>query len=292
MLVREKRHYKSGADAALIWISGGLILSGVVLAADVHGNPWSYCLVTLLLAVWFVLRFADVSMSIVAHGALLALLFSVLSETGTAGKIIIPFAVMIVSLVVYLLSLKLSRVHTYRHYKSCLDTLQSIALLTLYLGGNYFVVRELSIEMFNLDLQPGQDIAGGVFFWILTIVLPLVYIFLGIRRKDRILIVVGLLLIAAMVYTIRFYHSIAPLEVAMTSGGIAMIAVAYGLIRYLKVPRHGFTADSSDERHTMEAVQIESLIIAQTMSHAPGPAPDQYNFGGGTGGGGGASGEY
>lgn len=292
VMVKEKRHYKSGADAALIWSSGGFILSGFMIITEVEAHPLVYCLLTLLLASWFVLRFADVSMTIVMHGALLASIFSLLIDTGTAGKVIIPFAVMIVSLAVYLLALKLSRTHACRHYTNCLDMWQCLALLTLYAGGNYFIVRELSIEMFNLDLQPGQDIAGGWLFWILTIALPLVYIGLGIRKKNRILIGIGLILIAAMVYTIRYYHSIAPLEVAMTLGGIGMIAVAYGLIRYLKVARHGFTADSSDERHTMEAVQIESLIIAQTMSQAATPPADQYNLGGGTGGGGGASGEY
>ena len=251
-MVREKKHYKSGADAALIWISGGFILSGVVMASNADGSPWVYCLVVLILSVLFVLRFADMGMSIVAHGALLALLFSVLESLGTVGTIIVPFAVILVSLGIYIVSLKLSKIHTYRHYKSCLQVLQCVSLLTLYLGGNYFVVRELSVEIFNLDLQPGQDIAGFWFFWILTITLPLLYIYLGIRRKDRILIGIGLLLIAAMVYTIRYYHSVAPLEVAMTLGGVAMIAVAYGCMRYLKVPRNGFTADSAHERHTME----------------------------------------
>ncbi|ACU60075.1 hypothetical protein [Chitinophaga pinensis] len=291
-MVKDKKHYKSGADAALIWIAGGFILGGVILAANAEGNPWGYCLVTLLLSTLFVLRFADVGMSIVAHLSLLALLFSILEYLGTPGKIVVPFTVMLISLGVYIVSLKLSKIHTYRHYKTCLQVLQGVSLLTLYLGGNYFVVRELSIEMFNLDLAEGQDIAGGWIFWILTVALPLLYIYLGIRRKDRILIGVGLLLIAVMVYTIRYYHSVAPLEVAMTVGGLVMIGIAYGLIRYLKVPRNGFTADSANERNMMEAVQIESLIIAQTMSHTPSPQPDQYNYGGGTGGGGGASGEY
>jgi len=85
---------------------------------------------------------------------------------------------------------------------------------------------------------------------------------------------------------------VAPLEVAMTLGGIGMIGIAYALIRYLKTPRHGFTEASSDERHAMEALQIESLVIAQTMSHAATPRPDQFEFGGGSGGGGGASGDY
>lgn len=291
-MVREKKHYKSGADAALLWGAGIAFLSGLGVVTDLDAPAWVWCFAALILSIFFVLRFADVSMSIVAHLSLLGLVFSACETIGSIAKLVTPFMVMLASVSVYFLSVKLTAIHTYRHYKRCLQMLQVCALITLYMGGNYFVVREVSIEMFHLDLQPGQDIPGGWIFWILTVLLPLVYIYAGIRKKDRILICVGLLLISGMVYTIRYYHSVAPLEVAMTLGGMALIAIAYALIRYLKAPRHGFTAASADERHAMEAIQIESLIIAQTMSHAATPGPDQLEFGGGSGGGGGASGNY
>jgi len=291
-MVREKKHYKSGADAALLWGSGICFVAGIALAYGSEPSIWFVSLLTTLLAVLFVLRFADVSMSIVAHLSLLGLIFCLAEKLGTIGKVIIPFLVILVSLVVYLIALKLSSIKTYRHYHRCLQMIQCCALITLYLGGNYFVVRELSIAMFNLELQPGQDITAGWVFWILTVMLPLVYIYAGIRRKDRILLGIGLLLIAAIVYTIRTYHHVLPIELAMAFGGVVLIGIAYGLMRYLKTPRHGFTADSDDERNTIEALQLESLIIAQTMSHPATPPSDQYNFGGGTGGGGGASGEY
>ncbi|MCF6402991.1 hypothetical protein L3C95_08915 [Chitinophaga filiformis] len=291
-MIREKKHYKSGADAALIWGAGIFLLSALGIATDADAPAWVWCFAALILSLYFVLRFADVSMSIVAHLSFLGLIFSGCVELGNIAKLIIPFMVMLASAAVYFLSVKLIAVHTYRHYKKCLQMLQVCALITLYLGGNYFVVREVSNEMFNMDLQPGQDIPGGWFFWILTVTLPLLYIYAGIRRKDRILICVGLVLVAGIVYTIRYYHSVAPLEVAMTLGGLAMIGIAYAVIRYLKTPRHGFTEASSDERHAMEAIQIESLVIAQTMSHAATPQPNQLEFGGGTGGGGGASGDY
>ncbi|PWV45896.1 hypothetical protein [Chitinophaga sp. S165] len=291
-MVRDKKHYKSGADAALLWAAGIGILSGLGVATDLDAPGWVWCFVTLILSIFFVLRFADVSMIIIAHLSLLGLVFSLCESGGGMTRVVTPFMVIITSAGVYFQSVILTRIHTYRHYKRCLEMLQVCALITLYLGGNYFVVREVSIEMFNLDLQSGQSIPGGWIFWILTVALPLVYIYAGIRKKDRILICVGLLLIAAMVYTIRYYHSVAPIEVAMTLGGMVMLGIAYGLIRYLKEPRHGFTAASSDERHAIEAIQIESLIIAQTMSHAATPRPDQMQFGGGSGGGGGASGDY
>ena len=291
-MVREKKHYKSGADAALIWGAGTFWLSAIGIATDADAPVWVWSCVALLLSLFFVLRFADVSMSIVAHLSLLGLIFSGCEKLGSIAKLIIPFAIMLASAGVYFLSVKLIAVHTYRHYKKCLQMLQVCALITLYIAGNYFVVREVGNEMFHMDLHPGQDIPGGWLFWILTVMLPLIYIYAGIRKKDRILICTGLLLIAGIVYTIRYYHSVAPLEVAMTLGGLMMIGIVYALIRYLKTPRHGFTAASSDEKHAMEALQIESLVIAQTMSHAATPRPDQFEFGSGSGGGGGASGDY
>ncbi|PSL28311.1 hypothetical protein [Chitinophaga ginsengisoli] len=291
-MVREKRHYKSGADAALIWGAGIFLLSALGIATNGDAPVWVWSFVALLLSVFFVMRFADVSMSVVAHLSFLGLIFSGCEKLGAIAKLVVPFAVMLASAGIYFLSVKLIAVHTYRHYKKCLQMLQVCALITLYLAGNYFVVREVGNEMFRLDLQPGQDIPGGWFFWILTVTLPLIYIYTGIRKKDRILICTGLFLIAGIVYTIRYYHSVAPLEVAMTLGGLMMVGVAYALIRYLKTPRHGFTEASSDEKHAMESLQIESLVIAQTMSHAATPRPDQFELGGGSGGGGGASGDY
>lgn len=291
-MVREKKHYKSGADAALIWGAGIFLLSAFGIATDADAPVWVWSCISLMLSLFFVLRFGDVSMSIVAHLSLLGLVFSGCEKLGSIARLIIPFAIMLASAGVYFLSVKLIVVHKYRHYKKCLQMLQVCALITLYIAGNYFVVREVGNEMFHMDLHPGQDFPGGWLFWILTVMLPLIYIYAGIRKKDRILICTGLLLIAGIVYTIRYYHSVAPLEVAMTLGGIGMIGIAYALIRYLKTPRYGFTEASSDERHAMEALQIESLVIAQTMSHAATPRPDQFEFGGGSGGGGGASGDY
>jgi uncharacterized membrane protein YgcG len=128
-------------------------------------------------------------------------------------------------------------------------------------------------------------------FWITTVLIPLIYIFLGIYKKDRILLRAGLILVAAIVFTIRYYHSVAPLEVVMTFAGIGMIAIAYFLIRFLKTPKNGFTSEEVDEGE-MDALQLESLVIAQTFNKAGAPAKDGFEFGGGDGGGGGASGEY
>ena len=134
----------------------------------------------------------------------------------------------------------------------------------------------------------------GWLFWILTVSTPLFYTYLGIRKKDSLFLWVGLVLIVATVFTIRYYYNLMPLEWALILGGILMIAIAYGLIRYLKTSRHGFTSLESSNKHLLENLHIESLVIAETFG---GPAVvkapvKDFQFGGGSGGGGGAGGQY
>jgi len=286
-MIHENRHYKSGVDTALMWMSGCAFVGAMVLWTDrLNIGPLPYSIIITLIATFFVLRFADALMSIIAFLSLLAAFFFAFEH---AGRMVIPFLVMAVSFAVYFGATKLSKIYTYRHYLSCLQVIQVVSLITLYLGGNYFVVREVSNEMFDLDLKEGQSIPGAIIFWIFTVIIPPIYLYFGIKNKDRILIRTGLLLFAGIVFTVRYYHSIAPLEVAMTLGGVVLIAVAYTLTKWLQPAKHGFTSEQTDEDKE-DAIQLESLIIAQTFSHQQ--QPDGFKFGEGTGAGGGATGEF
>jgi hypothetical protein len=286
-MIHENKHYKSGVDTALMWMSGSAFVAALVLWTD-HLNigPIPFCIIILLISTFFVLRFADVLMSIIAFLSLLCAVFYIFEH---AGRMVIPFLTMAVSLGVYLGAKKLANIYTYRHYLTCLQMLQITALITLYLGGNYFVVREVSNTMFELDLQPGQSIPGAIIFWIITVIIPPIYLYFGIKAKDRILIRTGLLLFAGIVFTVRYYYSIAPLEVAMTIGGVIIIAIAYTLTKWLQPEKHGFTSEQTDDDKE-DVIQLESLVIAQTFSHTQ--QPDGFRFGEGTGSGGGASGDF
>ena len=61
------------------------------------------------------------------------------------------------------------------------------------------------------------------------------------RKKDVVLIRVGLLLIAAIIFTIKYYYHIAPIEVTMATAGLLLTGVAYALSVYLKEPKYGFS---------------------------------------------------
>jgi hypothetical protein len=282
VLVREKKHYKSGADTALMYISGSMMITGIFVIGHTDNDVFLTWLIFAFSA-WFTIRFTDMAMAWVAQ---LAFLFGII-RIFLWLKLIVPFLVIGLSFGMYYLLRQLLKEEKFRHYSTCFQGMQVLALLTLYVGGNYFVVNEVNKNLF--DDHKGLPL--GWIFWILTVAIPLVYLYVGLRTKDKIFVRTGLVLVAAIVFTIRYYHSLAPLEVAMTIGGLIMIGLAYGVIRYLKEPKHGFTSEEEEEKGTFEALQLESLVISQTMKAGPQPEKN-FNFGGGTASGGGASGDY
>lgn len=281
LLVKEKKHYKSGADAALMWMCGGALIGAVILFAE-GTAPVTTGIFVFVVSMWFFLRFADQVMGWTAQLALLFILIEMLQSL----RLTLPFVIIGVSLGMYWCLGRLARQELFRHYKSVMRGMQALALLTLYAGGNYFVVRQVNEAWFGLSGLP-----MGWIFWVLTVAIPLLYLFLGLSRKDQVLLRVGLILVAAVVFTVRYYHSVAPLEVAMTVGGSVMILFAYFIIRYLKVPKHGFTSEEDDEKGTLEALQIESIVISQSFKTGA-PGKDRFDFGGGGASGGGASGQF
>lgn len=288
-IVHEKKHFGAGVDEALMWMTGGLLLSGCALLGSWDFDNITWYVLVFLLGGFFALRFLDSLMAVVSFAGLLSVLFHITLQLGAIAKMIMPFVVMIASLLVYLAAARLSKKPSNRPYFNCLNLVSIASLLTLYIGGNYFVVREAGNEMFGMHLAPEDSIPGALLFWTFTAIIPLIYIILGIRKKDTILIRTGLVLVGAIVFTVRYYHSVMPIEGAMTIGGILMIGLAYGVIQYLKQPKHGFTYEEGQEAEG--AIQLESLVIAQTKSATPQP-DESFKFGGGTGGGGGASDSY
>lgn len=291
LFIKEKKHHRSGVDDGLLWMSAVLLLS--VFNFDLDIPSWMRCAMVFLVAAYATLRFADTAMATCGILALLGTLFYLYLETGSLARATVPFVIMITSLLIIQLTRRWSGIEKWRHYSLCFSAAEITSLITLYLAGNYFVVREVSNEMFGLHLLPGQSIPAGWLFWTTTIVIPIVYIILGIRKKDLLLLRIGVLLSAASIYTVRHYYSVLSIEAAMTLCGLLLIALAYALIRYLHTPKYGFTYHPVNHTHLFERLQAESLIITETFStpQTPSRNPD-FKFGGGTGGGGGADGSW
>ena len=291
LIVHVKHHYRSGVDDALLFISGCMfaIGFGMMLFHDNVALPLSFFI--FIISLVFTLRFTDMLMAAVACGAFFAFIFFGWMRIVPSGLNTVSFIMMLVAVGIYLTAVVSSKKASSINYENCLVVVQVISLIALYTAGNYYVVQTLGGE-FNssVNIIVPKPLPFGGFFWAWTILLPFIYLGLGIRKKAATLLRIGLILIAAAAITFRTYYHILPVDITLTIVGAAVLGIAYIIMQYLKSPKHGFTYAEQDDSNMMDNLKVESLIVAETFAKVPAaPANDGIKFGGGDFGGGGSS---
>lgn len=301
LLIKERRFYHAGADNALLYagLSGAVGIIFYVFSEYFWpelgrfnldlGNSFLALLLILALFVAAVVRYAD-SLVVVAGFITALMIVGLFGMNSALGQALLPFMVMATAAA----ALALSRTFTHRlagteladYYAACLLMLKALGLVFFYLGGNYLVVREANAELHNM--YKSTQIPFAPVFYAFTAGIPLLYIVLGLRRADRPTLLVGLLALAFSIFTLRYYHSIMPPEIAAVAAGLVLTVLAGVLLRWLRPARFGLTSEPDDEP---QHFNLENLIQAQT-AHAPGAPAGGFEFGGGQSGGGGATGQY
>jgi hypothetical protein len=296
--IKSSRLYRSGPDNALLYMGLGWLVALLVYVVDaglpaLHrsfslANPYLPLVLvpTLALLVAATIRYADRLVAAAAYLTYLLLLTNLLLQV-SIGRLLLPFALMLASVAAYGIVRKLARRADYLYYKPSFDWLKALTLITFYLGGNYLIVREGNALL--ADAPVSTQIPFAPLFYLFTAAIPLIYVAVGLRRADRIWLLMGLLTAGFSCYTLRFYRSVLPPEVAATLAGAVLILLAVCGFRYLRKPRHGLTAAAEEKEPPL--LNLESLIVAQT-AHAATPEPAGFEFGGGHSGGGGAEGRY
>ncbi|MEJ6982213.1 hypothetical protein WG906_17240 [Pedobacter sp. P351] len=289
-IVREKNHYRSGVDDALLWISAGLLTTAFVMATNADEHYLLLAAFIFVLSGLLSLRFADSLMSLVSYLALLALVFFGWQKLGTIGNITMPFVIMLVSGGIYQLLRQHVDTSGTKFYANSMAVLRVATLLSFYAAGNYFVVKELNDI---LDGSVSRSIPLGWFFWSWTVGMPLVYLFFGIRQKNTILLRSGLLLIAAAAGTYKAYYRLMPIEYTMVLCGAISLTVCYFVSRFLRTPKNGFTCMELKKEYLMEELKLESLVVSDSFSETAVPVVETgTSFNGGHFGGGGSSSGY
>jgi uncharacterized membrane protein YgcG len=292
LMVNAQYHYRSGVDDALLFISGCLFAFGfgIMLSGNNYGThylPLSGLI--FLLTLGLTIRFADMLAAAVCCISFFAFIFFIWIKIIPAGLSTAPFIMMLVSGGMYWMASGYSSRKEFINYNNSLVIAQVVSLAALYTSGNYYIIQTLSAEMMGKT----GPVPFGMLFWAWTILMPFFYIIWGIRSKDAILLRTGLVLIAPAVLTFRNYYHILPSDVMFTIAGAIVLAFVYGVMKYLKTPKHGFTYAEPDKVNSLDHLKVESLIVAETFSHAPAaPANDNVKFGGGDFGGGGSSGGF
>jgi hypothetical protein len=301
LLISSNHLYRSGVDNALLYIGVGYFAAALAFLYSIllpysmdverlmaHGLLWQLLLPVALVLLVAVVRYADP-----LAGALTLLVYlgivAVFMLQFRLGKALLPFGLMLACAGAYQVIRLLMRRPDYLYYRPCVRTVKALTLACFYLAGNYLVVREAN-ALLN-DLMVSEQISFAPLFYLFTVAIPLIYIYLGLRQADRIFLYTGLLTLAFSLYTYRFYRSLLPPEWALTLGGAVLIGLSGWALRYLRPAKHGLSSEPADSPGFSQ-LNLESLLMAQvTESSLQVPEPG-FQFGGGTSGGGGAEGKW
>ncbi|TDH23047.1 hypothetical protein EXU57_18500 [Segetibacter sp. 3557_3] len=287
-IMARKNHFNSGVDNILMFTTAWLIIGGIGASMNMGENGLFeifISLVAFVICAFLCLRFSDASIGIVAILALLSFVFFCYLQLGSPALQTFPFVMAAVSGLIYFISIRGLRYQAALYYRNTLKWIGILALFTLYASGNFHVVvlicqhigqRTRSVYAFPL---PG-------FLWTWTLLVPLIYVVLGIARKDRTLLRVGLVLAGVAVLTFLQYFPIVTAEVAMLIAGLFTVVSSYGIMRYLRVPRNGFTFDEADDE-SAEGANLEAVVVGEAFGNTQ-TVQNDTTFGGGSFGGAGA----
>jgi hypothetical protein len=287
LLSREK-YFGYGLDDA--FILGTLLNFGIALAITADGYPLIIALFVAAASFLSYRRYLHLLSLLVFCMASLAILFYGLFELGAIGQSILPFITMLFSALFYFVTKRISTELKKQYYYNGLLLANSFCLIIFYLSCNYLVVRELSSNLLGNELPAGQDIPFSYFFYAFTFVVPVIYLVQALKTKDRIMLWISFLAIGFSIYTIRFYYSVLPIEIALTLGGLVLFAIAYFSVKKLKYNDAGLTFKPDRINNSPAILNAEALIIASTFGLKPEVKIEKspMEFGGGDFSGGGA----
>lgn len=286
-----QKYYGHGLDDA--FILGAILNIGFAIGITTDGYELIIAIFMAITAFIMYRRYLHLPSLLVFCLASSAVLFYGLFEFGEIGKTILPFAAMISAAGFYFFTKKSIQNLTESYYYKGLLLSNSFCLILFYLSCNYLVVRELSVMLLANEVLPGKDIPFAYFFYAFTLIVPLVYLVQALKAKDRIMLWISFLAIAFSIYTIRFYYSVLPIEVALTLGGVVLFAIAYFSIKKLKEKENGLTFKPDRINNSNALLNAEALIVASTFGMKPEVKTESpMEFGGGGYSGGGSEGSF
>ncbi|MFB9109910.1 hypothetical protein [Flavobacterium gyeonganense] len=289
----KKDYYNHGLDDAFIL---GTILSFGCAVSFITKleNVLPVSIVVAIISFILFLRYIHLLSALVFYLALTLSLGYSIFEYLEAGQAILPFFMMFFGAATYFSCRKLINSLRNSYYYNGILLIKSISLILFYLSGNYLIVRELSASLARGYYEISPEIPFAFFFWVFTFIVPVIYVVYSLKSKDRIMLWISFLAIAFSFYSFRFYHSVLPIEVALTLGGIMMFAVAFYFIRKLKTKESGLTFKPDRISNSNAFLHAEALIIASSFGMKPEAKPSEspMEFGGGDFSGGGSEGTF
>ncbi|TGD58573.1 hypothetical protein [Flavobacterium humi] len=284
------QNFKShGLDDAFILGAQGCLLGAVGVATEEPAVVFATMAIVGLLSC---LRYAHALSALIGCIGIIGFFGNLIVEEKMINMSFLPFVMLLLAFIIYFIYFRLISVSAV-YYKNSLLLVQGFALVLAYASMNYLVVRELSVALMDLDLAPGSDIPFAFVFYGFTFLIPLFYIFYSLAKKDKLMLYVGLAALGFSFYTIRYYYSVLPVEIALILGGCLLFAISYFAISRLKNNTSGITFMPDRNENNTVLSNIEVIMANSQVSLKGVSATEQkMPFGGGGFSGGGSGGTY
>jgi hypothetical protein len=284
LLIGEHHHFKSGVTESLLYHACAFVIVGISWMADF--NVYIILIACLLVFSFSAVRYLDLITTAASMCSLASIIFYFLYEAGGTFQQVIPFVFIVSFGSIYVI---MQKAKAQQHSWSLnIMIAEAISLLLVYAAGNYLVVRELSINVMGLEMKEGQDIPFAYLFYTLTVMLPLSFLYAGIKRKDSLILRVSLITTAFTALTFKYYYGFGHPEISLTVAGALLFSIAILLFNYLKKVRNGFTR----ENHLVEKwanLNLQAFVVSQTLGGDQSIARNTIETGGGGKFGGGGS---
>ncbi len=287
-LIKDRKLHFSGIDNAMLYAIALSIAPSLSNFIDHLGlAAWILGLMYLPLLLFLIYRYGE---PLIAAGTLLTGLFvlATLAMNFSWGKLLLPFlAIMYAALIWYFVQRFLQRDRSF-YWHTALRWVRIAAITVCYAAGNYFVVREDNAAINELT-GPSPEVALSGIFWFLTFAIPLLYIYLAVRWRDQILLILGSGSMVASLVTLHHYYLFIPGDWASALLGLAGLVLAVVAMRYLEKPKHRFVYAPEDGS---EFATLAATIVATEVGHDASQSPSGPQFGGGDFGGVGSGQSY
>jgi hypothetical protein len=176
------------------------------------------------------------------------------------------------------------RSHRKRQYYKSFKAIKVFLLIAFYFAGNIFIIDDLSHEIYHrLTQVPFHSI-----YWFSTFLIPLAYMIIGFLKRNLLILRTGIFLLAASVFTYKYYFTFLPIEWEMLLGGAILVLISYFLFKYLKDGQNGFTSERYSSNLGRD--NLQALIVTETLTTPISSGNSLMD--GGSGGGAGASGDF
>lgn len=286
IVIRRYRHYGSGLDDMLLYAGTMAIYGGICSQLPSGAWPLGWYFVALPFLVAGSIRYLDRLMALAAVMCALLIVVEIVRHIPGLALYLLPFSGMLFSAGVWYFARNRRQRVDLRHWDGVLLTVELLCLLIFYASGNYWVVQQAGAAWFSLEQAPFPW-----FFWTFTFAVPGLYIFRGLRRKDRLMLDAGIGCAVAAIVTFRYYHHVLPLAWAAAIGGTVLFIIAYLSIRYLRKNQLSYTYEA-DGKITVLQQAGEHIFEHTIAGESATTPPKKENMGGGQFGGGGSGGDF